>query len=319
MARTILQIAQEAAERDATAPAPITLFDTNTRVAKILRSAAHDVMRDYLRRSRWQGMSEMHSTWVFAFQPGRYAYSLPPDFLRMIPGTEQRNGWPIGLVGPATPQMWAWWIYGGSAAVTPHGWRIKNNVLWVDPTPDHAELIVIEYISRYPVVSTIQAGDYNLLTSPLQTNAPVVPRDGHLKLEDDSLVTRPAPLDLEYADDDGYDVGQYPQEPEEVLKRLNPNSAVQPLPEVRRPYFTADTDRPVFEDDHLLSLGMTWHLQRAMGFPFAERAAEYEDEVANKVAEDAGGARGFRLGNADDHWETWPLDTSGSGNTWIVS
>lgn len=107
MARSILAIAKEAAERDSTAPAPTALFGSNTKVAKTLLVAATDTMREYMRRSGHTGLSEFHSTWVFALQPGRFAYPLPPDYLRMIPNTEHRGGWPLGLVGPASAETWA--------------------------------------------------------------------------------------------------------------------------------------------------------------------------------------------------------------------
>jgi hypothetical protein len=318
--RSILEIAIEAAERDATAPAPTTLFDTNTRIAKILRTAAKDIMRDYLTRSNWTGMSELSSTWVFAMQAGRYAYTMPPDFLRIIPGTEQRNGWPMGLLGPASPQQWAWWIHGGSASVAPHGWRIRNNLLWIDPTPQADELVAIEYVSRYPVVSAIQDGDINLSTTPLQINAPAVSRDGWLKLDDASLVQESNSANFKYDEEPGFDVGVWPKEPEEILKRIHLLSEREPAPQVRRAEFTADTDTPAFDDDYILSVGMTFHLQRALGLPYAERAAEYENQVEHKIATDAGGGRGFRLGNSGDTWDCWPLDANNdNGNTWIVS
>lgn len=299
MSRTILEIAQEAAERDATAPAPSKLFGTNDRIARILRQAAKDTLREYLRTSGWQGLSEFHSTWVFALQPGRYAYPLPPDFLRIIPRTEQRDGWPMGLVGPASPQVWAEWLYGGSAVAAPMGWRIKNNVLWIEPTPKTAELVAIEYITRYPVVSEIRDGDFDLTLDPPQTYAPIVPRDGHLSLPNDDLASIDDPDDAEYGTGPGYGEGEWPSDPMEVLRRLNPLSAVDPLPEVRRPEFEADTDRPAFDDDYVLSLGMTFRLRRALGLPFTEHAAEYEDELAMKGATDAGGAKSFRLGGGE--------------------
>jgi len=315
MARTILEIGQEAAERDATAPRPASLFGNQDRIARILRTAAKDVLRDFLRRTRWAGLSDFHSTWVFALQPGRYAYELPPDFLRIIPGTEQRDGWPMGLVGPATPQVWAWWLYGGSANVAPHGWRIKNNALWIDPTPTTEELVTIEYVSRYPVVSLIQEGDFNLSSEPLQTNAPVVSRDGWMKLNNADLINDNRTDAALYGELPGYDLSVWPTEPEEILKRLLPTSGVGPFPQVRRPEFTADTDLPAFNDDYLLSLGMTWHLQRALGLPFAERADEYETELAVRIAEDAGGARSFLIGCEDRGYETWPLENG----RWMVS
>lgn len=316
MARTILEIAQEAAERDATAPAPAALFGTNNRIARILRAAAKDTMREYLRVSNWQGLSEFHSSWVFALQPGRYAYQLPPDYLRIIPNTEQRNGWPLGLVGPATPQAWASWLYGGAATAAPMGWRIKNNLLWIEPVPTSTELVVIEYISRYPVVSAIQSGDYDLTLDPIQTNAPVVPRDGHMSLPDATLVTEDAPDDFVFGAGPGYDDGAWPTDPFEVLRRLHPMSAVAPLPEVRRPEFTADTDYPAFDDDYILSLGMTFRLRRSLGMPFVEHAAEYEAEIEMKSATDAGGARDFRLGReANVSVGQVPL----GGGKWLVN
>ncbi len=316
MARTILEIAQGAAERDATAPAPSVLFGTNDRIAKILRTAAHDVLREVLRSNRWQGLSEWHSTWVFALQAGRYAYQLPPDLLRIIPRTEQRNGWPMGLVGPASPQVWARWLSGAVTTPAPHGWRIKNNVLWIDPTPSADELVTIEYVSRYPVVSEIRVGDYDLSTKPPQTLAPVVPRDGWMKLEDDTLVSPTHAADnFDYDDAPGFDDGKWDIEPHEILKRLSPQSASQPLPQVRRERFAADTDTPAVDDDFILSLGMTYHLQRALGLPYAERAAEFERELEVKLADDAGGARDFTLGGEGCDWPAVPL---GDGK-WMVS
>ena len=315
--RTILEIAKEAAARDATAPQPATLFGNQDRIARVLRTAATDVLRDYLRRTRWVGLSDFHSSWVFAFQPGRYAYPLPPDYLRMIPGTEMRGGWSLGLIGPATPQAWANWLYGVGTNTASHGWRIKNNAIWIDPTPTTEELVVIEYISRYPVVSEIRTGDYNLATDPLQTNAPIVPRDGWLDLENvENLMPTGGEGVGRYGILPGWGEAVWGAEPEELLKRLLPTSSVDPLPEVRRPEFTEDTDKPVFEDDHLLSLGMTWHLQRALGKPYAERADEYETELAVKVAEDAGGARSFRFG-CDEHSEQGVVPL-GDGR-WLVS
>lgn len=300
MPGTILEIAKEAAERDATAPAPVTLFETNNRIAKILRGAAHDTMREYLRASGWQGMSEFQSTWIFSLIPGRFAYPLPPDFLRTVPGTEQRNGWPLGLIGPSSPQSWAHWIYGNDSSAVPMGWRIRNNAIWVDPTPQSAELMAIEYITRYPVVSEIRAGDYDLTTDPLQTIAPIVPRDGHLDLPNadvvyDSKGATSSEQDGEYDEDPGYDEAVWPQEPEEILKRINPMATQYVLPEVRRPEFTADTDRPAFDDDFLLSLGMTFRLRRALGMAYVEHAAEYEEELSVKAASDAGGPSDIHL------------------------
>jgi hypothetical protein len=316
MGRTILEIAQEAAERDATAPAPARLFGTNDRIARILRAAAKDTVREYLRTSGWQGFSELHSTWVFSLRAGRYAYSLPPDFLRIIPSTEQRNGWPLGLVGPASPQSWAAWLYGGAAVSAPMGWRIKNNALWIEPTPTTDELVVIEYISRYHVLSDVKDGDIDFNAQPPQAVAPFVTRDGHLDLpNDDLLIGQSIDQSGTYGSSPGYDDGVWPTDPYEVLRRLHPGSTTDPKPEMRRPELTADDDRLAFDDDYVVSLGMTFRLRRALGMPFAEHAAEYEEEMAIKGATDGGSPRGFRLGS-DEGCEG--MQTPLGGGRWLI-
>lgn len=317
MGRTILQIAVEAAERDLSAPAPTTLFNTNDRVARVLRQAAKDTMREYLRSSRWMGLSEFHSTWVFSTLPSKFAYELPPDFLRIIPQTEQRNGWPLGLVGPATPAVWANWIYGGQAVAAPMGWRIKNSVLYLEPTPAAAELVAIEYVSNFPVASDIQPGDYDFTTRPPRAVSPYVSRDGWI---DPNTTVQTIQSGIPGGKYDTatelWDEAFWAQEPEEILRFLFPSGTTEPLAQVRRAEFTADTDRCAFEDDYLLSLGMTFRLRRALGIDYAEAAAEYEEEKEAKLSSnDAGGARKFRIGRNGPGYDAVPL----GDQNWLVS
>ncbi|MFE3836922.1 phage adaptor protein [Pseudogemmobacter sonorensis] len=313
MARTILEIAQEAAERDATAPAPEKLFDTDNKVSKILRRAASDTMREFLAKTGTVGTSEFQSTWAFTLVPRRYAYPLPPDFLRVIPDTEHRGGWPLGLIGPANPRSWANWLHGGAAAPASMGWRIRNNLIWFEPVPAAMELVTIEYISRYPVVSGIKAGDYDASQTPPICTAPFVPRDGHIDLA--APVAPTVENQGEYDAPPGYDIAVWGPETFEELRRISVTSGIAPLPQVRRPQFTADDDLPAFEDDHPLSLGMTFRLRRALGLDYAEIAAEYEAEIEAKVAADAGGGRAFRLGVDCGSAAVAPL---GDGR-WLVS
>lgn len=314
MARSILAIAQEAAERENTAPAPTSLFNSNTKIAKLLRVAAKDTLRDYMRRSGHTGLSEFQSTWVFALQPGRYAYPLPPDYLRLIPNTEHRGGWPLGLVGPASPETWASWIFGGAVTAVEMGWRVRNNAIFFEPTPSAAELVAIEYVSNFPVVSALREGDYDFTVSPPICNAPFVPRDGHIDLGSLNIVTAPDGQ-ARYEQTPGWDVGVFGPEMSEVLRTINPLSSRAPYPEVRRPAFVADEDTPAFADDYLLSLGMTFRLRRSLGLDYAEAAAEYELEMDQRLAHDAGGPRNYRLGCDRPGWETYPV----GGGKWLVS
>lgn len=317
MARAILDIAREAAERENTAPPPPSLFASdNNGVARILRVAAVDTMREYLRKTSWESQSEIMSQWAFTLTPGRYAYPLPPDFLSVVPGSEQRAGWELGLLGPADPITWARWLSGAAATTAPFGWMIRNNAMWLDPTPTVQELVTVTYISRYPVVSEIRPGDYDMTRIPIVTVAPYVPRDGHIDVTRDSVAPT-APDDALYdsAAQGGFDVGTWADEISEILKRVNPQSGRAPLPQVRRPEFTADTDRPAFEDDHILSLGMHYRLRRALGLEYAEAAAEYEAEMDAKANRDAGHARTIRIGRERQVNEAVPI----GGGRWLVS
>lgn len=313
MARSILEIAREAAERENTAPAPAALFGTNDRIAKILRTAIKDTMRDIMRRTQWVGLSNLHSTWVMVIEPGKYAYSLPPDFLRMIDNTEFSSGWPLGLIGPATPQAWSSWLSGGVTSVTPMGWRIKNNAIWFEPTPSAQELVTIEYISSYPVISTIVSGDYD---SSIPPNAitPTVPQDGFMDGDASEVVYNNTGSEFAYGAAPGWDAGVWAAELSEILKRINPLSIISPAPMVRRPEFTADTDLPAFADDFVLSLGMTMRLRRGLGLPYAAQLDEYEAEIGSFMADDAGGQRAFRIGQSEEECDVLPL---GGGN-WMV-
>lgn len=318
MPRSILEIAQEAAEREATAAPPVSLFDsTNNRIARILRVAAKDTMRDYMRQGGWQGLSELHSTWTFNTRPGVFAYPLPPDFLRPIPRTEQRDGWPMGLLGPASPQTWAAWISGMEAVTAPMGWRIRNNLLWIEPPPAEAEILAIDYVSRYPVVGTLSITDLDLTTTPISVITPAVPRDGYLAVTNAGLAIDADATDgLFDTDGVGWDVGTYADELWNALRRINPMSAAAPLPQVRRAEFTEDTDTPAFDDDYLLSLGMHFRLRRALGLNYAEAAAEYEAEMDIKANADAAQAgRMIPVGGQDDGYDVLPL---GAGK-WMLS
>lgn len=315
MARGILDIAREAAERENTAPPPSALFGSNTKVARLLRVAASDTLRDILRRSGHSGLSESHATWVFALQPGRYAYPLPPDFLRMIPNTEHRGGWPLGLVGPACPQSWASWIFGGATTVVEMGWRVRNGAIFFEPTPAAGELVAIEYVSHFPVVSRITEGDFDFSMSPPRCNAPFVPRDGFMDLGELDI-TPPQDGQARFEDAAvGWDVGVFGPEVAEALRQINPLSGRAPYPQVRRPSFTADTDTPVLDDDHVLSLGMTFRLRRGLGLDYSEVAAEYEEELAQRLDHDAGGPRAIRLGATDPEFEVYPV----GGGKWLVT
>lgn len=316
MARTILEIAKEACERDNTAPPPVTLFaegGSKDRIARILRTALKDTMRDIMRRTKVMGLSELNSTWILVTEPGKYAYPMPPDYLRMIENTENRGGWPMGLIGPASPQSWEAWVSGVAASVAPMGWRIRNNAIWLDPTPTAAEIVSIEYVSSYPVLSVIRTGDVDANIPP-NTISPIVPRDGYMDNATSETVYEAGDNEFAYEIEPGFDAALWSKELSEILKRINPLTNVLPEMQVRRPEFTTDADYPAFNDDHVLSLGLTMRLRRSLALNYASHMDEYEAEIEARIAGDAGGARAFRIGRTQDECDVLPL---GNGQ-WMV-
>lgn len=316
MARTILAIAKEAAERDNTARPPVSLFgEANDRVARLLLIAATDTLRDFQRDTQVVGLSEFASTYVFTLEAGRYAYPLPPDYLRMIPGTENRANWPISLIGPVSPQVWAAWLSGAATAPAPAGWRIRNNALWIEPPPAERELVQIDYISRYPVVAPVTASMIEVANGGITVKAPLVPRDGAITENVQRVLFSEEFDGAPYSEVPGWDEAVWVEEVTEVLRRINLTSGVAPVPMARKEAFTADTDLPALADDHLLSLGMTFRLRRGLGLPYAEHADDYEAEKAAKRFSDAGGVRDFRIGRDDTRRnEVVPL----GGGRWLV-
>lgn len=314
MSRSILAIAREAATRDNTATPPDSLFANPTKVGKLLALAANDTMRDMMRRTTWRGLSSLHSSWVFATRRGQYAYPMPPDFLRFIPDTEQIAGVPLGLLGPASPACWASWIFGMAAVHSRAHWRVRNDAMFLEPIPSATDLVVIEYISKYPVVGPVLESDVDFSGELPVWTAPFVPRDGAIFLTDDDLLTRRTEGTFDFDSPPGFDVGTWETSPMEALRRIDPQSLRDPRPQVRRPEFTADTDTPAFADDHALSLGMTYRLRRGLALDYGKCEQDYEDEIERVQMDDAGGARAFGL-RREMQYEQIPL---GNGR-WLVS
>lgn len=313
MARTIKDIAIEVCDR-ATVNAPDTLFETNDRIARILRVAAKDTLRDIMKSAMKNGLSGFQSQWVFATKPNIYAYRLPPDFYKMLPGTEQRQRWPLGILGPVTPQTWSNWVSGLQYTAVPMGWRIKNNLIHFEPPPTDAEIVVIEYLSRYMVARNATDDDLAPVDGYLQPIAPLIPREGYI-----------ADGALDAVDISGNSVwgsetwgtSVWGETPAEQLRRIPASSSSTDFPayQVRAEDFTSDTDTCALDDDHVVSLGMTWRLRKGLSMPYAEAYDEYEREKDVFLANDASRGRTFGFGECGPVDDIAPL---GDGR-WMLS
>ena len=313
MARTILEIAVEVCDR-ATVNCPTTLFDTNDRIARNLRVAAKDTLRDLMRDAMKNGLQGFHSQWVFAVKPGIYAYPLPPDFYKMIPGTEQRNRWPLGILGPVTPQTWSNWLSGLAYTAVPMGWRISNNLIHFEPPPTQEEVVIIEYLSRYPVARDATEADLAPVDGFLQPIAPLIPRDGYIGADSLGAVIGSGASTWGTGT---WGTAVFGSTPAKELRRIPTKAGETAFPnyQVRAENFTADTETSALDDDHVLSLGMTWRLRKGLSMPYAEAKDEYEREKNVFLANDASRGRTLTFGDDGPKNEIEPL---GGGN-WAVT
>jgi len=310
VARTILDLAIEVCDR-VTVNAPTTLFGTNDRIARILRTAAGDTLRDIMRDGMRNGCTEFHSQWVFAVQPGVYAYRLPPDYWKMLAGTEQRNRWPLGILGPVTPQTWSNWISGLAYTAVPMGWRIKNNLIHFEPPPTKQEIVIIEYLSRWPVARDATDADLEPVNGRLAPKSPLVPREGYIGDGALDAVEKEAASLWGTA---AWGTGVWGKTASTELRRIPEKSTKFPAYQVRAEKFEADTDTSALDDDHVLSLGMTWRLRKGLSMPYAEEFDEYEEAKEVFLANNGSKGRDIRIsGNGGNEIE--PL---GNGN-WMVT
>jgi len=308
--RTIKELATEVCDR-VTVNTPETIFGTNDRIARILRTAAKDTLRDIMRSAMKNGVSGFQSQWVFATKPGVYAYRMPPDLYKLIAGTEQRSRWPLGILGPVDPQTWSNWVAGIRTTSVPMAWRIKNNLIHFEPTPVREEIVVIEYLSRYPVVRAATDDDLEIVDGRLTPVAPLVPRDGYLGDDALNAVERDSSSKWGAAE---WGTALWGKTATAQLGRIPVKSSKFPAFQVREENFAHDDDICAMDDDHALSLGMTWRLRKGLSMRYAEELNEYETEKEIFLAQDASRARNIGFGNGNYGADVVPL---GDGN-WSV-
>jgi hypothetical protein len=313
VAKTIKEIADEVCDR-VTVNAPSTIFGTNDRIARLIRTGAKDTIREMMREAGRNGVSGFRSQWAFATRPNTYAYQLPTDFYRMIPNSEQRGKWPLGILGPVSPQTWSNWIAGSESVAVPMGWRIKNNLFHLEPPPKQAEIIIIEYLSRFMVVRNATDDDLEPVGGYLQPKVPLVPREGFLS--SDALDTVPTSNASQWGTAT-WGSTVWGSLPEYELRRIPTTTDETDFPayQVRAEEFTKDEDMSALDDDYVLSLGISWRLQRGLRMPYNDLRDEYNRELEGFLAHDATEGRDVIFGEDRPHNEIEPL---GGGN-WIIT
>ena len=100
----------------------------SVQLLSLLNSAGNELMLYY----PWE---QLTAEWVFPTVNGQGDYDLPPDYNYFTDATQwdRTNHWP--LLGPKSPQEWAWLKGSLVAALPRQRYRIQNNKLKLWPTP----------------------------------------------------------------------------------------------------------------------------------------------------------------------------------------
>jgi len=317
--RTILEICQDAAERAGLA-APGKIFGSNDKRARRLRVAATDTMREMSRFGDSEGWSDLRSEWIFTITPGNFSYPLPQDFLRIVPGTMQRENWPLGVLGPTNPITWALWRNGVTRPYSPYGWRVANGRLFLEPPGETNEILRWEYQSKYLVVRDATLADYIQMPSPDEQSfyipkVGIVPIEGELSVPP-SHITEVSGKSYT----GGWEVGTWENDKWDGLLGLYYGCFRREAPlqnsRVRAPNFTADTDRPAFSCEDVISLGITWRVLRSLNKPYAEEMREFMEAMRFCRAVDGAGPSEIKLGDYHEGREAYPLV---NGDKWVIS
>ncbi len=118
----------------------------STQLLAMLNSAGNELVTYY----PWE---QLKREWTFDTEDGKGDYALPDDWCYNIDQTQwdRSNHWP--LIGPKSPQEWAW-LKGGLLAAAPRiRFRIQNMMMKLWPVPSQGDspgvhTISQEYVSR---------------------------------------------------------------------------------------------------------------------------------------------------------------------------
>lgn len=118
----------------------------STQLLAMLNSSGNELVTYY----PWENLKR---EWTFNTEDGVGDYALPADWCYNVDQTQwdRSNHWP--LIGPKSPQEWAW-LKGGLLAAAPRiRFRIQNNMMKLWPIPSQGDspgvhTISQEYVSR---------------------------------------------------------------------------------------------------------------------------------------------------------------------------
>lgn len=111
------------------------------QLRRLLKGLGEELVRDY----RWTHLQRQYNV---VTTPGVDAYALPPDFARLIDGTEWNRTQQMPLGGPINAQGWQLLKAHSASGTVWLNFRIAGNHFFLHPVPGTVESLFFEYITR---------------------------------------------------------------------------------------------------------------------------------------------------------------------------
>ena len=140
---SLLSLCQNAC-RDTGFAVPSTIVGSTNETAIQLLALANRAGK-LLAKKPWQAIQ---SEYTFSTVASTATYALPSDYGWFINDTawDRTDYW--RLRNSLSPQAWQEYKSGINASVPRSRWRIRNNLIYVDPTPSSTLSMVVEYVSN---------------------------------------------------------------------------------------------------------------------------------------------------------------------------
>jgi hypothetical protein len=148
---TVLTAVQAAAPLVSLQP-PSQLFGSSQETQILLRTLANRELTELARRHDWPQLLAEHTflTSGVELQSGGFA----SDLDRIIEDTFWNRDTDWRVVGPLTPQEWAYHKTQGLTSAVVHMWMRRGNELYMYPAPGANQTLAYEYIRNTPALDS---------------------------------------------------------------------------------------------------------------------------------------------------------------------
>lgn len=174
--RTLLQIVQAACD-EVGIPRPAAIVSsTDASAQQLLALANRDGLDLSLRQGSMGGWQQLSKEYVFETVAALDHYEFPADLAYFASTTQwdRTQRWPLN--GPASPSEWQVLKSATIGSVGPRTrFRIKSNLIYLDPVPTDARTIVFEYYSN----AWVSSADETRVSTRWQSDSdvPLLPDD----------------------------------------------------------------------------------------------------------------------------------------------